>query len=105
MNILCTILDVMLTASAGVLIDDARGMFATNTIYSDLNIPQLESLPESQPHREVDLALVEADGEGMFITSAAPHQTPANDAELCKKVTSKPTSCCPARYTDSHQDL
>jgi hypothetical protein len=39
-------------------------MFATDTIYSDLDIPQLESLPITQPHRPVDLALVNADSEG-----------------------------------------
>jgi hypothetical protein len=39
-------------------------MFATDTIYSDLDITQLESLPVTQPHRSVDLTLVNADIEG-----------------------------------------
>jgi hypothetical protein len=86
MNILRKRLNVMLTAHAGVLGDDARGMFATNTIYSDLNIPQLESLPDSQPHRLVDLALVAADGEGTSTITGALHQTHPNDAELCKRL-------------------
>ena len=76
----------MLSDNAGVLVDNAKGMFATNTIYSDLNIPQLESLPDSQPHRLVDVTLVKADSEGVSITSAAPHQTPPDDAELRKRL-------------------
>ena len=39
-------------------------MFSSDKIYSDLNIAQLETLPETQPHRLVDLALIEADKEG-----------------------------------------
>jgi hypothetical protein len=46
------------------LVDDAHGMFSSVKIYSDLNITQLETLPESQPHRLVDLALIKADKEG-----------------------------------------
>ena len=46
------------------MIDDARGMFPSDKIYSDVNIAQLETLPETQPHRLVDLALVKADREG-----------------------------------------
>jgi hypothetical protein len=48
----------------GVLIDDAHGMFSSDKIYSDLNIAQLETLPKTQPHRSVDLALTKADKEG-----------------------------------------
>jgi hypothetical protein len=48
----------------GVLVDDAHGMFPSDKIYSDLNIAQLETLPETQPHRLVDLALIKADNEG-----------------------------------------
>jgi hypothetical protein len=48
----------------GVLTDDAHGMFSSDKIYSDLNVAQLETLPETQPHRLVDLALVKADKGG-----------------------------------------
>ncbi|KAF8896249.1 hypothetical protein BD779DRAFT_1494828 [Infundibulicybe gibba] len=48
----------------GVLVDDAGGMHDTDQIYSDLDIPKLESLPASQPHRNVDLELVAADSKG-----------------------------------------
>jgi hypothetical protein len=53
----------------GVLTDDAHGMFSSDKIYSDLNIAQLETLPETQPHRLVDLALIKADKEGKALTS------------------------------------
>ena len=46
------------------MVDDAHGMFSSDKIYSDLNIAQLETLPETQPHRLVDLALIKADKEG-----------------------------------------
>lgn len=39
-------------------------MHSSPTIYSDLNIRQLETLSPEQPHRNVDLALVEADSQG-----------------------------------------
>lgn len=51
----------------GVLSDHADGMHASPTIYSDLNIPQLETLSPEQPHRIVDLALVEADSQGLVV--------------------------------------
>ncbi|TFK40286.1 hypothetical protein BDQ12DRAFT_602474 [Crucibulum laeve] len=47
-----------------VLIDDANGMNSTENIYSDLDIAKLDTLPDTQPHRIVDLTLVEADREG-----------------------------------------
>ncbi|KAF5341809.1 hypothetical protein D9611_001566 [Ephemerocybe angulata] len=56
------------TSGTGVLIDDARGMYASDTVYNDLNISQLESIPSTQPHRNVDLAIVEADTEGYVKT-------------------------------------
>ncbi|KAJ6513307.1 hypothetical protein C8R45DRAFT_1207170 [Mycena sanguinolenta] len=56
------------TVLLGVLSDDANGMYSSPTIYSDLNISQLETLPPEQPHRDVDLALVEADSQGYVKT-------------------------------------
>lgn len=37
----------------------------SETVYSDMNIPLIETLPLSQPHRPVDIAIVEADQQGM----------------------------------------
>jgi hypothetical protein len=48
----------------GVLTDNAMGMFAYDTIYRDDNADQMESLPPTQPHRTVDLEVVNA---GRFI--------------------------------------
>ncbi|KAG6901123.1 hypothetical protein C0995_000372 [Termitomyces sp. Mi166 len=53
---------------AGVLIDDAAGAFAGETIYDDTNPDQIETLAPSQPHRIVDLAIVKADKEGYVKT-------------------------------------
>jgi hypothetical protein len=48
-------------------------MFAYDTIYDDTNVAQIESLPPSQLHRDVDLACVEADKEGGFLFSVQDH--------------------------------
>jgi hypothetical protein len=47
--------------------DHAEGMYATDTIYSDLDLDKLEALPRTQPHRIVDLTVVEADQQGWCI--------------------------------------
>ncbi|KAH9887370.1 NAD-P-binding protein [Cubamyces lactineus] len=54
------------TSGVGVLTDEATstGLFATETIYSDLNVEQLKSIPPTAIHREVDLAIMEADEQG-----------------------------------------
>ncbi|KAJ6505934.1 hypothetical protein DFH09DRAFT_943541 [Mycena vulgaris] len=54
--------------TVSVLSDQADGMYAAPTIYSDLDISQLETLSPDQPHRNVDLALVEADSKGYVKT-------------------------------------
>ncbi len=48
----------------GVLADNAKGLYATDIIYDDTNADQIESLPDTQLHRDVDLAIVEADKQG-----------------------------------------
>ena len=47
-----------------MLIDDAAGDYTTDTIYDDANPDQIESLPDTQFHRNVDLELLKADKEG-----------------------------------------
>jgi hypothetical protein len=44
--------------------DDANGMYVSDVIYSDINVQQIESIPESAIHRNVDLQIVSADSEG-----------------------------------------
>ena len=52
-----------LQSGTGEFIDDARGEFASETVYSDLDIPTIEAFPPSAPHRPVDLLVVAADTE------------------------------------------
>ena len=39
-------------------------MFASDTIYSDINLDQIKSIPPDAVHRNVDLAIVDADEKG-----------------------------------------
>jgi hypothetical protein len=52
------------TSGTGVLADSADGNYASDTIYDDVNADQIEMLPDTQIHREVDLELIKADKEG-----------------------------------------
>ncbi|KAF9565248.1 NAD-binding protein [Agrocybe pediades] len=52
------------TSGTGVLVDDAKGDHGTDTIYDDANPDQIESLPDTQLHRNVDLEVLRADKEG-----------------------------------------
>ncbi|CDO74490.1 hypothetical protein BN946_scf184979.g45 [Trametes cinnabarina] len=52
------------TSGTGTLVDDARGMYATDVIYSDLNVEQIKSIPPTAFHRDVDLPIMQADEEG-----------------------------------------
>ncbi|KAJ3537416.1 hypothetical protein NMY22_g5598 [Coprinellus aureogranulatus] len=56
------------TSGTGVLADDARGAYSTDTIYDDTNPEQIESLAPTQVHRNVDLALLKGDSEGYVKT-------------------------------------
>jgi len=52
------------TSGTGILVDTAGGEYEGAEIYSDLNIPKIEGLPATQPHRVVDRAIVAAAEEG-----------------------------------------
>ncbi|KAF9220841.1 NAD(P)-binding protein [Gyrodon lividus] len=52
------------TSGTGVLTDDAGGMYEYETIWDDMNPDQLETLPDAQLHRNVDLMVLAADKEG-----------------------------------------
>jgi hypothetical protein len=54
--------------STGVLVDDqrAKGMYATEKIYTDTDIDAIESLPLKAWHRAVDVEVVKADTEGSY---------------------------------------
>ncbi|CAL1702850.1 unnamed protein product [Somion occarium] len=52
------------TSGAAVLGDQAKGLHDSDVIYDDTNFEQIEALPPSQPHHDVDIAIVEADKQG-----------------------------------------
>ncbi|KAK7692428.1 hypothetical protein QCA50_004053 [Cerrena zonata] len=52
------------TSGTGVLTDDARGNSTMETIYDDLNLEQIESIPDSAIHRQIDLEVIAADKAG-----------------------------------------
>ncbi|KAI0303684.1 hypothetical protein B0F90DRAFT_1708142 [Multifurca ochricompacta] len=56
------------TSGTGVLIDDAAGLRDTDVVYVDTNTEQIESLPLTAVHRQVDLDIVAADKEGYVRT-------------------------------------
>jgi len=56
------------TSGTGVITDDAAGDRSWETIYDDLNPDQIETLADTQQHRNVDLELVKADKEGYVKT-------------------------------------
>ncbi|KAI5122913.1 hypothetical protein M0805_007591 [Coniferiporia weirii] len=52
------------TSGTGVLADNAAGMHATERVYDDSEAEDIESLPITQIHRPVDVAVTQADTEG-----------------------------------------
>ncbi|KAJ7101856.1 NAD-binding protein [Mycena crocata] len=56
------------TSGTGVLVDDARGMYAGGIVYDDSDADQIETLAPTQPHRPVDLVITAADAEGYVKT-------------------------------------
>ncbi|KAF7291315.1 NmrA domain-containing protein [Mycena indigotica] len=51
-------------SGTGCLGDQAKGAFSSTKVYNDLDIPDIETLPPTQNHRNVDLAIVAADADG-----------------------------------------
>ncbi|CAL1716979.1 unnamed protein product [Somion occarium] len=52
------------TSGTGVLTDTAKGLYASDVICDDLNADQIEAIPDTALHRDVDLAVVNADKQG-----------------------------------------
>ncbi|KAJ7664516.1 hypothetical protein DFH06DRAFT_1392243 [Mycena polygramma] len=50
-------------SGTGTVADEAKGTLSEK-IYNDMNIAEIEALPATQPHRNVDLAIVDADTQG-----------------------------------------
>jgi nucleoside-diphosphate-sugar epimerase len=51
------------TSGTGLLIDDAKGRYLSETVYSDDNPAGIDALPDTAMHRDVDLAIVAASRE------------------------------------------
>lgn len=43
------------------------GMYASDTIYNDLDVGPIHAIPETNPHRKVDIAIVEASKQGIIV--------------------------------------
>ncbi|KAJ6523495.1 hypothetical protein DFH09DRAFT_1096607 [Mycena vulgaris] len=56
------------TSGTGVISDDAKGMHTDATIYDDSDVDQIATIAPSQMHREVDIAVTNADAEGYVKT-------------------------------------
>ncbi|KAF8885460.1 hypothetical protein BD779DRAFT_674409 [Infundibulicybe gibba] len=52
------------TSETSVLIDAAAGQYATDVIYDDADPEQIETLAPTQPHRDVDSEILNADKQG-----------------------------------------
>ncbi|OSD07456.1 NAD-P-binding protein [Trametes coccinea BRFM310] len=52
------------TSGTGFLTDDARGMYASDKVYHDSIPEEIEALPDTAFHRNVDLAVIAGDREG-----------------------------------------
>ena len=56
----------------GVLMDFAKGMYAYDAIWDDMNLDQLGTLPDTKPHHNVDLLVLAADKQGVSVPLCAP---------------------------------
>ncbi|KAI9061094.1 NAD-P-binding protein [Trametes sanguinea] len=52
------------TSGTGVLTDHANGKYASDKVYHDSRLEDMESLPDTQLHRNVDLTIIAADKNG-----------------------------------------
>ncbi|KAH9929442.1 uncharacterized protein B0H18DRAFT_211549 [Fomitopsis serialis] len=52
------------TTGLGEVIEFAQGKYAAKTVYSDVDIEQIKSIPAAALHRNVDLVVIGADEEG-----------------------------------------
>ncbi|KAF8509426.1 hypothetical protein BU17DRAFT_77845 [Hysterangium stoloniferum] len=55
-------------SGTGVLASDARGEYATDIIYSDLDSAQVNSIPDTAFHRDVELLVLNASSSGKIRT-------------------------------------
>ncbi|KAF4612137.1 hypothetical protein D9613_004521 [Agrocybe pediades] len=82
------------TSGTGFLIDDAKGLYATETIYDDLKSDQINALPDTQFHRNIDLEILRADEAGYIKSYIVLPSTiwGISDGPLVKKGIQNPIS-------------
>ena len=51
------------------IMDDTKGNFATETVWDDTDIAKMDTIADTQLHRNVDVLILAADKEGEFRTS------------------------------------
>ena len=59
----------LIISSPGLLTfgqDEVKGNTVTDTIFYDSDVQQMESIPPTAFHREIDLAIMQADKDGVF---------------------------------------
>jgi hypothetical protein len=74
------------------------GMFASENIYSDLDIAKIETLPPTQMHREIDLAIVEAGKEGKITHPHFVHDLSFDSNRLCEDLHRHPWGALGDRF-------
>ncbi|KAF9557928.1 NAD-binding protein [Agrocybe pediades] len=84
----------ILIHTVGFLIDDAKGLYATETIYDDLKPDQINALPDTQFHRNIDLEILRADEAGYIKSYIVLPSTiwGISDGPLVKKGIQNPIS-------------
>ena len=60
---------------------DSKGLEATDEVYDDMNPDQIETLPDSQPHRDVDLEIINADKQGWYLAMSSASSLMSNDLQ------------------------
>ena len=81
---------------------ETKGNAVTDTIFDDSNPDQIESIPPDAFHRNVDLAIVQADKEGAFLVLISLLAAVAHFRNRVQ-VMSAPISSFPPRFTVSNQ--
>lgn len=59
---------------SAIVMNDAKGAYATEEVWDDTDVAQIDTIADTQLHRNVDVPILAADKEGeSFTPSMAPH--------------------------------
>lgn len=62
------LIDASSQSGTGMLVEPAEGEYATETVYSDVDVAQLKSIPDAALHKSIDVAIIAADQEGTALS-------------------------------------